>query len=494
MMTNAEAISFIKQAKDFILTVRLADAIDIAVISTFIYLLIVWFERARAKFMLAGMIMVGLIYAAARFFGMYLTTLFFQAFFAISLIMIVVIFQDDFRQFFERVALWGVSQRRRLKEKTSFGKEIDIITSGVANISRKRIGALIVIRGVDPLDRHIEAGVRIDGLLSDILLESIFDPHAPSHDGAVILDGMRMTRFGCHLPLSVNVEEIGHLGTRHAAALGMAERSDAICVVVSEQRGTISVAEDRRIRQLSDITELDDILKDFFLRRFPDKKKSALDNFLKGHLPEKGIAFVLACALWAAFSYRIEMVRRDFVVPVEYRNLAVDRIVEEPTEKEICVTLSGSERSFNLMSIQDLKVSLDMSGAKDGKNVFSLTKDMIKNPAGLSVVNIEPSEIRLGVHTMVRIYIPVDLQTIGETPRGITLLDIKVEPAEVPVLVPSSVRKETIYIATEPVDLREVTATRTFAQKLVISPESIDLPDDGQSSVNVTVTVEKTGI
>ncbi|MBU2102744.1 MAG: DNA integrity scanning protein DisA nucleotide-binding domain protein, partial [Candidatus Omnitrophica bacterium] len=234
----------------FLRSVKIVDIVDIAIISLLIYILLIWFTRARAKFMFIGMAIVGGIYFVARYFGLYLTTMALQGFFAFTLIMIVVIFQDDFRHFFESIAMVGVQPKRRLS--ASFSQNIMSVSNSFTNFSRKRIGALVIIRGIDPLDRHLEAGNALDGMISQPLLESIFDRHTPTHDGAVIIEGDRIARFGCYLPLSTNSEAIGRAGTRHAAALGLAERVDALCLVVSEEDGSISVAQEGRMRHLRD--------------------------------------------------------------------------------------------------------------------------------------------------------------------------------------------------------------------------------------------------
>lgn len=99
-------------AAEFLQGLRFIDFIDIGIIAIFVYLVLVWLKKARVRFILVGMIILGIIYILARIFGLYLTTMVFQAFFAIFLIMIVVIFQDDFRHFFERIAIWGIARRR----------------------------------------------------------------------------------------------------------------------------------------------------------------------------------------------------------------------------------------------------------------------------------------------------------------------------------------------------------------------------------------------
>jgi diadenylate cyclase len=468
--------------------IRLVDIIDIGVITIFIYLLLVWLKKARARFILIGMVILGPIYIFARIFGLYLTTMVFQGFFAVFLIAIVVIFQEDLRRLFEQIAIWGISRKYILKIPAQ--EQIDILGSAIANLSRKKIGALIVIRGRDPLERHLEAGTDLDGLLSQVFLESIFDPNVPSHDGAVVVDGIRITKFSTHLPLSTNIQEIGRLGTRHAAALGLTEQTDALCIVVSEETGLISVAEAGRLRQFNNIADFQGALEGFYRKRFPAKRRSPLVDFLAGHFLEKIIAIVLAASLWFAFGHRIEMIRRDFTIPIEYRNLSRDKIVSEPKQKHVSVTLSGTERIFNLLKPEELKLSLDMSGVKDGENKFFLTKDLINYPAGLSVLNIEPEEIKLKVYRLISLNVPIEINTQGRPPSDVKITQIKTVPEKVQVLIPSIIPQDQIKISTEPIDLKSIIQTTTLTPKLNI-PSEARLPDDKYPEVKVIIEVEK---
>lgn len=448
-------------------SIRIIDFIDIAIIAILIYLVLLWIKKARARFILMGMVIIGLIYVLARAFSLYMTTMFFQGFFAILLIMVVIIFQDEFRYFFERVAVLGMQRRRR---GVTYGQDIEILSSAIANLSRKQIGALIAIRGQDPLDRHLEAGIRLDGLLSQVLLESIFDPHVPSHDGALVLDNGRVVRFGCYLPLSTNVNEIRRSGTRHAAALGLVERSDALCIVISEERGTISVAEAGRIRELSDPAQLNSILDEFYRRRHPQKGFTVFD-FLAGHLLEKALAIILAAAIWAVFGYQKDIIRRDFVIPVEYRNLSPERMIAEPKPKEVTITLNGAERAFNMVDSKELKLSLDMSKVNDGENEIMLNKEMVRFPAGFSVLNIAPDEIKLKIERMITVTVPVEIKTQGALPAGLSLLQLRAEPKEIQVVVPSTLAPDKISITTDIIDLKTISATTTLTPKLVVPPQ-----------------------
>jgi uncharacterized protein (TIGR00159 family) len=467
---------------------KVTDIADIGIIAVFIYLILVWLKKARARFIFIGMIMMGAVYILARLSGLYLTTVALQTFFAVALIMIAIIFQDDLRHFFERIAIFGVTRRHRAV--TPVTQNIEILCSALANLARKRIGALIVVKGTDPLERHLEAGIVLDSVISQVLLESIFDRHVPSHDGAVIIDAGRIAKLGCHLPLSTNIKEAGRLGTRHAAALGITERADAISLVVSAEEGSISVAEDGRIKHLKDVAHLNNTLQDFYRKKFPEKKNRGLKRFLTEHYPEKIIAVLIACGLWIAFGHRTENVRRDFVVPIEYRNLAANRIIDEPKAKEVNVTLSGIEQEFNLLKPKELKVSLDMSGIKDGENRIGFSGDMVRNSSGLSVVDIDPPRIVLSSYMLVLINVPVKLETKGKLPPGIAGRGIKIEPESVSVMVPSTMPIDKISINTEPVDLESITQTTTIAANLIAGPD-IRFPGDKGPELKVTIEVEK---
>ena len=157
--------------------------------------------------------------------------------------------------------------------------------------------------------------------------------------------------------------------------------------------------------------------------------------------------------------HRTENVRRDFIVPIEYRNLVADRIINEPKSKDVAVTLSGTEQGFSLLKPEELKVSLDMANIKDGENQIVLTNDLVRNYANLSVVNISPAQINLNSYKLVPLTIPIELKTEGRPPSGVMLRDIKVEPPSVSAMVPSTLPRDKVRIVTEPVDLKSITSS-----------------------------------
>ena len=236
----------------FLTELRLADALDIAIVAVLLWMLIVWLRTTRARPAFVGLGILGIVYLVVQQLELRLTVRIFQGFFAAVVLMLIVIFQDDLRRLFERIAVAGLRPRRA---RPGPGV-IEILTRAAAELASSRTGALIVIPGRDPLGRHLEGGVHLRGRISEALLLSLFDPHSVGHDGAVIVEGNEVSRFGVHLPLSSDPAALGPGGTRHAAALGLAERNDALCIVVSEERGTISVARNGRLRQLASVSQL----------------------------------------------------------------------------------------------------------------------------------------------------------------------------------------------------------------------------------------------
>lgn len=449
---------------------RILDLLDIAIISVMISALLIWFKNRATRFVFLGITLLGVIYILARFFQLYLTTVVLQAFFAILLFVLVVIFQEDLRRFFERLGLLG-RFRKKIFTVTTFSESAEIIAETTAALAHKRIGALIVIQGEDPLDRHLTGGSNLDGLLSQPLLESIFDPHSIGHDGAVLVDGNRVMRFGCHLPLSANAARHGNLGLRHSAALGLSERSDAICIVVSEERGTISLAREERIQEIANASALRIELETFFEKKTPLSKPTPILNWLKKNQREKVLAIVLAGILWVVFGYQRETIGRDFVVPIEYVNTPVEWVLEEPKVMEVKILLMGPTQAFQLLHPERMKVSVDLAQLRPGTQEIILTQDMIKAPSNLSVASISPGRIKITTSRLLRLTVPIEVLTENNPPREMSVQGITASPAEAQVLIPRRLRGKKIRVMTEPIDLSLLDVQSVFTPPLRYPPD-----------------------
>lgn len=217
------------------------------------------------------------------------------------LVALAVIFQEDLRYFFERVALWSVQRRLPIYKRKSTRlptRQVEVLARSLADLPRAHIGALVVIRGKDLIGRHLVRGEEVDGLLREPLLKTIFDPHSLGHDGAVILEGGRIERLGCHLPLSKRLDKLRRTGTRHPAALGLAELSDALCLVVSEEHGTISVTRKGDIFTGADSAQLVSMLEDFCREMAPVARRALWRDLLRSNDREKATALGVAALVW----------------------------------------------------------------------------------------------------------------------------------------------------------------------------------------------------
>lgn len=466
---------------------RAADFFDIAVIAFFLYSALIWFKRTASRSMLIGLFVLGLVYLAARTYDLVMTSLLFQGLFTVLLVALVVIFQEEIRRAFEQIAAWGTFRDRR---RSARFLSVDPLIEGVSTLASGRTGALIVIRGREPLDRHVEGGILLQGKISKPLLYSIFDPHSPGHDGAVLIEGERVIKFGAHLPLSKNMAEVGMRGTRHSAALGMSECSDSFVIVVSEEQGTISVAEGGRLRTMSSVAELKGRLEQFYASRFPMEAEPEWKRLFKQNARIKVFSVLLAGAFWFFFAYQAETVQRSYDVPIEYRNLPDGWILEGWRPVGARVTLSGHARSFELLNPASLMISVDLANIREGsQEVILMPEDLLrKRPSSLSVTRIEPNVIRLDARGTTTAHLPIEVLTEGKLPDHLQLMGVKVLPSSVRVRLRRVDMDKELKIATEPIRLDALTQTLVIKPRLILPP-NVSFLDPEPAEVRVTVEV-----
>lgn len=226
------------------ITIRFLDVVDITIVSVLLYYILLWLRGTRAQTLLRGIVIVLVLYIGARFIGLYTINWLFDKFAAVLLIMVIILFQPELRRTLEKLG------RGRLFKGLVFGVHapagsffVRSLVRAVEQLSEDKTGALIVLEGNTGLNEYLESGIRLDSLISAELLFSIFQTKSPLHDGAVIMQGDRVLGSSCLLPLSESRLLDKRLGTRHRAAVGLSEVSDAIVIVVSETTGTISMAE-----------------------------------------------------------------------------------------------------------------------------------------------------------------------------------------------------------------------------------------------------------
>lgn len=378
------------------------DILDILLVSVAVYTIFFWFKKTKAAFVLGGFLISGVLYLAAREFRLHLATALMQGFFAVVLVAIVIIFQEEIRRFFEQIAMWSLNPRLR-RRRFSFAREqADLLARVAADLAGERTGALMVIRGGDPVRRHLYGGIELGGALSEPLLKSIFDKHSAGHDGAVVIEDGRVSQFACHLPLSRDSQQLKDGGTRHAAALGLAELTDALCLVVSEERGTMAVAHDGRI-EICDAAGFRKKCHDFYAENYPDASRDNWRSFFRAHLKEKIAAFFVATVLWFMFVHESAVVYKSFRVPVETVGLAKTFAVQSVEPSDVRVIFSGPRRDYYFVDHKDIRLILKLFDLteleKRGEGLYEapINPSDLVFPAGLSVENVIPRGVEIRI-------------------------------------------------------------------------------------------------
>ncbi|OIO55482.1 MAG: TIGR00159 family protein [Alphaproteobacteria bacterium CG_4_10_14_0_2_um_filter_63_37] len=246
------------QITAFVGELSFRDVIDIAVVSALIYGLLLFFKGTRAMQMLGGLAMLLGLYLVAEWAGLVTTQWLFSNFISSLIVILVVLFQHEIRPLLIRMGKASLWHPVAFTEKEA----IEEVTRAVRALAQDRIGALIVFQRETGLNNFLDTGTVIDARVRRELIVSLFHPSSPIHDGAVIIVEGRVIAAGCFLPLSQSSELSKRLGTRHRAALGLAEETDAVVVVVSEETGRISVAVDSTLESGLEIEQLRDRLNE----------------------------------------------------------------------------------------------------------------------------------------------------------------------------------------------------------------------------------------
>ena len=239
---------FFREVKNAFLAFEVSDVVDIILLSVILFVAFRFLRSRKAGVLLIGLAIIISLTVLTYIFELDATYYIFSAILDIGVLALIILFQPEIRDALERVGSGSVSGLfsfgDQKKKRQLYTKAIDQICAAVADLSSTKTGALIVISRTTKLDEITETGIILNADVNSFLLRNIFFNKAPLHDGAVVIDEARIAAAGCLVPLTRRTDVDGDLGTRHRAAIGMSETSDAVVIVVSEETGTISVAHD----------------------------------------------------------------------------------------------------------------------------------------------------------------------------------------------------------------------------------------------------------
>jgi len=250
---------------DFFANIRIWDIIDILIVSYVIYKLIMLVRGTRAVQLLKGIVVLIIAWGLSIAFQLHTLNWMMNQAFTFGVLAVIIIFQPELRRALEQLGRGKLFARTSTAEESALNDTISEVYKAINHLAKRKIGALIVFERETGLMDYIESGIKLNAKITSELLINIFIPNTPLHDGAVIISGNQLMAAGCYLPLSENPFISKELGTRHRAAIGMTEVSDAVVVVVSEETGQVSLSINgqvvRDIKEESLISKLHEELK-----------------------------------------------------------------------------------------------------------------------------------------------------------------------------------------------------------------------------------------
>ncbi len=467
--------------------VGFADILDIFIITVGLYSIFLLFQKTKTYLILLGSAIFVILYLTARYFNLILTLQIMQYFAGVSIVVFSIIFQREIRQYFELLGLFGTRQIPHAPLLARSPTTAEIIQSCI-KMSKTHTGAILVLKGRDSLEHLLEGGVEVDGLISEELILSIFDPHSDGHDGALVIQNNRLAFLGTHLPLSNNFKEIGRHGTRHAAGLGLSENCDALSIVISEEKGSITLYRNGRAKTLDEYDDLEKELNKFIKETYQEARSKTFFQSVLSNWGLKVAALALSSTLWFFIVFRGGIIQKTFLVPVAFTLPPDDLLVQSYQPKSVEVTLSGrSESSFANIASDSIKLNIQSSNLRDGVNQINLNPNLFKLPKNLELVGLSPNSILLTTNRYQLHTLPLAVKTKGTPSPGFSIKKTIITPETINVLIPGGekIPKE-IYLET--IDVTGQKESLVIAGKPLLP---VNLKQKDNPSISVALTIEK---
>ena len=273
----------IEQLQGLLATIGILDIIDIVVVAYFLYRVYLMLKNTRAATLVKGLLVLVGFMIICRAVNLHVISWLLEKSMTVIMVALPVVFQPELRRALEQIGRGKLFRKGSELDEQELNAMLDDVANATKAMSASKVGALMVFERATGLVERIETGVPIDGVVSSGLIQNIFVKDTPLHDGAVIIRGNRIVAACCLLPLTENRNLSQELGTRHRAALGMSEQSDAMVLVVSEETGAISIARNGELMRYLTVEDVKAILRNAIIQPHAAVKDNLLDK-IKGML------------------------------------------------------------------------------------------------------------------------------------------------------------------------------------------------------------------
>jgi len=371
------------------------DAADILIMTTVVYQVYQRFHGTRAARAMGGLALLGLSYLTAQGLGLFVTSWVLGGVWAAVLLSVIVIFQSEIRDVLEQFnrPVWPFVQRRPVEQPA-----LSALADAAFALASDRVGALIVLERQDNIANLLRRpGVRLNADVSADLLAAIFYPGAPLHDGAARLRGGRVLDAGCLLPLSEATSLPARYGTRHRAAVGITEISDALVIVVSEERGTVAVAAAGTLQPVADAPQLLAWLARQLSPPRPETETARGEGWAA--LVQRNWRAKLASAAVVLLVWAVLVGPKNAEVAISaslvFQNLSSELRIQESSANDVLLRVRGSRELIRLLNPDRVRVTIDLRGAHPGQQQVKIARDDVSLPVGVRLVEVNPPAVRL---------------------------------------------------------------------------------------------------
>lgn len=465
------------------------EFLDLLLISFLLHRLYLLFRGTTALQVVVGVFSLWVLYFGAERAGLVLTTRFFQAMAAVGAVGLIIIFRREIRE----VLLHTNPGRFFLGQPGSLARiDPEEAASAAFHLAEKGIGCLICFQGRDNVEEFVEGGVVVDGKFGGAIIESIFTRESPLHDGAVIVRNGRITRAGGLLPLTTEKDVPEKFGTRHRAALGLSECCDAVILVVSEERGEVSLVHRGRIEAFAESRELRQRLPE--LLKKPEARYSRRNLSFEGLRQAGGLAlvFLMVTVLWNLYLGSGDSLT-SIQVPVELRNVPEHTTVSHDFEKHFMVRVSGKNPLIEALQPNQVSAFIDLEGLSMGKHTLTIDAKNIRLPPGLRIEQVEPETVEIRLERRMERELPVRVVFSGRQPNGGSVVGLEPAPGKVRVVGPRSQLEQLTHVSTVPIALEdlEMEEQQEVTARLGALPPSVSLAPGTNRKVRVLVEMRR---
>jgi uncharacterized protein (TIGR00159 family) len=469
----------------FILSIRWQDLVDIILNSYILFRLYVLFRGTNVFRVLIGIALLWFFQRIAVSLGFIVSSWAIQGITAFAALIIIVVFRNEIRSVLQarnlKAILWGFPQK-------ALHTPIEIIVESVYELAQRRIGALIVFPGKEDLSEAVQGGVPWHGLISKEMVMNIFWRDNPVHDGAAIIQGNQISEVRVILPLSYRKDFPSHYGTRHRAAAGLAETTDALVVLVSEERGTVVLAKGSDMHVV--------LRKEELAQRLQEHVGGITEEwgYLRKEKFEISIAALISIlfiiGVWFSFSRGLETLI-TLEIPIEYMNRDPGMEILDTSVNAVRLHLGGSGSLVKSLRPEQVRVKIDLKGAVAGANTFTIGHDNIGLPPGVFLRKVEPPAVEVILDIPMERELPVQVDWIGRLPEHLILTEAKLDPEKISIIGGRRILKNVATIYTEKVSLDNVRKTGTMTVNIVLDPASLVIAPGSKDRVIVEYVAEE---